>query len=421
MKKNLRKFIVVFVVLSIVVTSLVVPEREVKAQSYPRYSFSMSIKDGEACIVINGNHAYQLTKENTVSDGGFSSDCTLFLLFKNGLVFWYNYDNQGEDNIVLHYLDTNVSAFTRDCEDNINGYVLSDGKQKDIIKESEIKEVLENGDKEPVLAIPAELPTSTTIPSIDLVPTATPERTIDPTVIPTSIAKVTDEPEEIPEVTLSPIEKVETSVDVKNNNTIIFYYEQEQYILSENKIVDKAGLDNKRTVWIRYVDGSIYYWNHAFQKDESKVNLIKLTDSSNCLLTDSHGVVTAWYNNKAKKQKLLTISQIYEEVKAKSYKVTTSGTYIKFYIDNKKIDTLRLKGSKLTYHNLVIKNVKYATINLNGNVVIITKAGKLIVINRITMEQKTIKSGIKNFQYTSKNVAKYAVKKNGSKINLKAY
>ena len=63
MKKNLRKFIVLFVVLSIVVTSLVVPEREVKAQSYPRYSFSMSIKDGEACIVINGNHAYQLTKE----------------------------------------------------------------------------------------------------------------------------------------------------------------------------------------------------------------------------------------------------------------------------------------------------------------------------------------------------------------------
>ena len=55
MKKNLQKFIVVFVVLSIVVTSLVAPEREVKAQSYPCYSLSMSINDGKACIVINGN------------------------------------------------------------------------------------------------------------------------------------------------------------------------------------------------------------------------------------------------------------------------------------------------------------------------------------------------------------------------------
>lgn len=435
MKHLRKKLVVILVILSIVGTILVGPEGRaiVKAQSSPYYSLSMSIKDGEACMVINGNHAYQLTQEDTVSDGGFSSDCTLFLLFNNGLVFWYNYEYQGENNIVLHYLDTNVSEFIKNSEDKITGYV-SNGKQKEIIKEDEIQEILVTGDTEPVLSIPAGLPTETTIPTVPVatanattVPTADPTPTVVPTAVPTTIptitptAKVTEKPVEIPEVTLNPIQKVEESVSVEKNKTVTFYYEKEEYILSEEKIVDKAGIDNKGTVWIRYVDGSIYFWNHAFQKDESKVNLIKLTSSSTCLLTDADGVVTAWFNKKAKKKKLLTISQIYEKVKENSYKVTAYRTYKKFYIDNEKIDTLRLKNGKLTYHNLVVKNVKYATFNLNGNVVIITKGGKFIVINRFSMEQKTIKSGIKSFQYTSKNVAKYAINKDGSKINLKNY
>lgn len=432
MKENLRKLVVVTLILSIVVTSFVVPKRDiVKAQSSPNYySLSMSIKDGEASMVINGNHAYQLTEKKTVSDGGFSSECTLFLLFKNGMVFWYNFEHQGEDNVELHYLDTNVKGFTRDGEDHINGYVSNNGKQKDIITEDEIKELLAVGDTEPVLSIPASLPTETMTPSITarptvvpmttVTPTAVPTITTEPTIIPTATANVT-EPIEIPEVPLNPIQKVERKITVEKNKNVTFEYEEEQYKLSTGKIVDKAGLDNRGTVWIRYADGSIYFWNHAFQKDESKINLIKLTSSSNCLLTDADGVVTAWYNTKAKKQKLPTNEQIFEKVKENSYKIKTTKTYKKLYIDNKKIDELTLQSCTVTYNNLVIKNVKYATFNLNGNVVIITKTGKLIVINRFTMKKETVKAGIKNFQYTTKKVARYAIKNNGNKINLNNY
>lgn len=86
----------------------------------------------------------------------------------------------------------------------------------------------------------------------------------------------------------------------------------------------------------------------------------------------------------------------------------------------KKVDIFKLKKGKLTYHTVKTKDVKYAKFNEVGNLLYITKKGKGVVIDRITLRQKTIaKCGITKFGTTKRALAKYAYRKNGTRIDVR--
>lgn len=480
--KIFRKSRIALLVVLLMVLSLVVPEAgELKAESNNQSSLSMSVKNGMASMVINGTTIteYQLTENNTVEDGGFSADGTLWLLFKNNWILWYNYQYEGEGDIGLHVLDDQVQELTKDNNGDINGY-LKNGQNKDLLTTGQIKDIIEYGDCK--FAIPVKIGTTTPTTKPTYKVTATPIPTVKPT------STVVTSPTAKPTVTSTPIRNQYRISFKENKGKTILTLNGVEYEVTEESVTEDLGFDKNGTFFIltKPTEGGLLLWYSPAYQDLNKIQLYILDSNVTSLKKDNYNRIVGYVTGAGEEKELLTEEKVIEVINqgslpqigelpikatsstvapAKTAKPTTTATAAptktskptttvapnqtgkptvkpiakpEVYANsvttkgttkvlknsnNKQVDKLKLtKNGVLKYRSLTIKKVKFAEFNANGNVVIITKSGSLQVINQLTLKKKTIKKkSIKSFIYTGKGIAKYAVKKGNVKIKLSSY
>ena len=476
------------------VLSLVVPDvKKTRAESN-LFTLSMSVKNGMASIVINGANEYQVTDVNTVKDGGFSDDCTLWLLFNNNWILWYNYQYEGETDIGLHLLDGQVEKLTRDDDGDINGYVNKNGQNKDLLTENQIKDIIEYG-RDDKFAIPVKIGTASSTPipiptskvTVAPIPTSTPTIKSTATVVASSTVK--------PTATPTPVRNQYRISYKENNGKTTLTLNGIEYQITEESVTDDLGFETIGTFCLltKPTEGGLLLWYSPSYQELDNIQLYILDSNVTSLVKDNYKRIVGYVTGAGEEKELLTEEEIVEVINQGTLpqigelpiKATTSSTVVpdktekpivtvapektvkptstvaptktanptaepivtikptatpkeEVYADsvtskgttkvlknsnNKRMDILKLtRKGVLKYRGLTVKNVKFAEFNANGNVVFITKRGSLQFINQLTLEKKTIrKKNVKSFRYTSKGIAKYAVKNNKVKIKLNSY
>lgn len=493
--KIFRKSRIAVLMVLVMVLSLLVPDaKKVRAENNT-FTLSMSVNNGMASIVINGTNEYQVTEANTVKDGGFSDDCTLWLLFNNNWILWYNYQYEGENDIGLHVMDNQVEKLTRDNDGDINGYVNKNGQNKNLLTEDQIKDIIEYG-RDSKFVIPVKIGTSnsTTVPTPTYKVTVPPIPTSIPTI--KSTATVVASPTVKPTATPTPVRNQYRISYKENNGKTTLTLNGVEYQITEESVTEDIGFDTIGTFCLltKPAEGGLLLWYSPSYQELDNIKLYILDSNVTSLVKDKYKRIVGYVTGAGEEKELLAEEEIIEvinqgllpqigelpikattasstvvpdktvkptstvipgktvnptstveptktvnptadstatqkptttpeeEVYADS--VTTKGTTkVLKNSNNKLVDILKLtKKGVLKYRGLTIKKVKFAEFNANGNVVLIFKSGSLQVINQLTLEKKTIKKrNVKSFRYTSKGIAKYAVKKNKTKIKLNSY
>jgi len=495
--KNFRKCNVMLMVVVMVLT-LVIPlgNGRVQAESSNKFTLRMTVKNGMASIIINNNKEYQLTESNTVEDGGFSDDCTLWLLLKNNWLLWYNYQYEGDSKIGLHALDNQVEKLTRNAEGHIDGYV-SKNEKKNLLTENQIKDIVEYGESKFAIPVKIEEGIPTTEPTSTVAATETPKptTTIKPTA--TAVTIPTIKPTATATATLKPVvtpirNQYRISYQESNGKTMVTLNGVE-YEVTEKYVTEEIGFDNNGTLILltKNTEGGMLLWySPLYQKD---IQFYVLESNVKALVKENKKVV-GYVSENGSEKKLPTEEEIIKciqgllpqirelPIKAKigatsepqktvepvktleprktvsptvepketiipnrtasptvkptvtikpttkpfvyAYAVVTKGTKkVLNTSEDEEVDALNLTPrGKLKYKDLKINSVKFAEFNAKGNIVIIRNRGSFEVINHLTLKRKVIeRKNVKKFIYTSKGIAKYAVRKNGKKIKLDSY
>lgn len=306
--KIFRKSRIALLVVLVMVVSLVMPDAgELKAESNNQFSLSMSVKNGMASMVINGTREYQLTETNTVEDGGFSSDGTLWLLLKNNWIMWYNYQYEGESDIGLHVLDDQVEELTTDNNGDINGY-LQNGQNRNLLTVDQIKDILEYGDEK--FPIPVKIGSSTPKPAPKVTPTPTTAVAESPTVKPTATAITS--PTTKPTVTSTPTKnQYKMSFKEKNGKTTLTVNGVE-YEVTEESVTEDAGFDTNGTFFLltKPTEGGLLLWYSPSYQDLNNIQLYILDSNVTSLQKDDYKRIVGYVSESGVKKELPSEAEI---------------------------------------------------------------------------------------------------------------
>lgn len=395
---------------------------------YTQYELHMSINNGMVTVTITTDESneYQLTGTSVAKDGGFDSDCTLWLLLKDQSILWYNYEYQGEENIELHLLDTGATALVRNDEGRVIGYTKNN-ENKDILSEEQIKNIISEGTskgiKIPITAKPTATPTSkpTATPTATVTPTpkatATPKVTQRPTV--TVTATPTLKPTATPTSTATPRPTMTTKPTVTVAATPTLRPTAKATATPTSKPTSKPTATPKATATPKPTSKPTATPKPA-TKPTAKPTVKATATPKATTKPTAKPTLKPTATPKAKVTAKLTPTP---KATVYAYRVNTAGNLKELYNSKeKKVDYFNLKSGKLTYHGWIMKNVKKAEFSQKGNIMVITKSGKLMVINHSTMKIKNITKDIKSFyKYNSKGIPTYVTKKNGKKVKITKY
>lgn len=342
--------------------------------------------EGNTVIYTDTNNKqYILSSNGTVDKAAVDNLKTVYIRYSDGSIKYWNYQLQKDDsNIKLHELTSKSNSLLINSEEQAVAWYDSEGNLRELLTIEKIKEILNSS-------------TNTT--------------------------------------------KIQKGIKCEGNVVIFTDDNNKQYILSSNSSVDKVAIDNIDTVYIRYSEGDIKYWNYKLQKEEITINLHELAGKSSSLLVNSDNQAVAWYDSTGKMQKLLSIEEINlvlhpvnsntstnntttQKKVVRNYRSVPKGEYMELHNSkDQRVDYFKLTNEgKFSYHGIVIKNVKVAQFNEKGNVILVTNKGKNIVINHVSLKRKTIKkSGVSKLSYTNRGLAKYAVKKNRTRYKVNKF
>lgn len=306
--KIFRKSRIALLVVLLMVLSLVVPEAgELKAESNNQFSLSMSVKNGMASMVINGTTIteYQLTETNTVEDAGFSADGTLWLLFKNNWILWYNYQYEGEGDIGLHALDDQVQELTKDNNGDINGY-LKNGQNKDLLTTDQIKDIIEYGDCK--FAIPVKIGTTTPTTKPTSKVTATPIPTVKPT------STVVTSPTAKPTVTSAPIRNQYRISFKESKGKTLLTLNGVEYEVTEESVTEDLGFDKNGTFFLltRPTEGGLLLWYSPAYQDLNNIQLYILDSNVTSLEKDNYNRIVGYVTGAGEEKELPTEEKVIE-------------------------------------------------------------------------------------------------------------
>ncbi len=417
-RKNFKNFLVAIMVAVSMATVTVAVPAVTEAATYTKDNLSLSINEGMAVLTVNtanGAQTYQLTKALVTKDGGISADGTVYLIWMNGSIYWYSYQYQ-LGNIKMQFLDKGAIALVTDSNGNITGYETTSGS-KSVLTIEQVKEKLG-----------VSTNTGNTGSTSSTGSTGSTGNTGS-----TSSTGSTDNTGNTGNTNT-----VDGKTVTVNNGTVVLKVVAngvtQSYTLATNTAIVESGIDKNNTIWVRYANGTLNFWNYDLQKSENSIKLHTATNNATALVV-ANNLVTGYYvAGKSSVQSLLTLQEIdkivnppvTEETTPKvtyAYRIVTKGSYVELYNSNdERVDIFKLDNGKITYKGTkVLENVKYALFNSKGNLLAITKKGSLIVIKHSSLSKKSIATKISHFNYSKRGLALYAVRKSGTRFKVTKY
>ena len=348
--------------------------------------------ENNAVIYRNNGYGYVLSQGSAVDKAAEDNSNTVYIRYTNGKIKFWNYD--------LQKGDSNIQVKLYDLTNESNGLVIdANGKAIGWYDRS--------GNIQPLLNF-----------------------------------------EQIKSIIAGTFE--DKSVSYTNNNVIFKAIENgvtKSYVLKSNVVLDKVQKDKNNTVWIRNINGKLDIWNYDLQKSESEIKLHTVTDKSTALVVENGLVVGYYVSGSTVMLPILSLEEIKEIInptintqptqptqpnkptenvtkKTKyAYGVKANGYYLDLYNSKgKRVDRVKFKDGKVNYHGIVSKNIQKVAYNEKGNIMLNTKKGGFYTINHNTLEKKLRKkSGISHFNYTSRGLARYAVRNSGTRFSIKKY
>ena len=346
--------------LTIMMVMVMMTPVTVKAATCENQRFALNVnKYGMATLIEKTEDmTYQLTKAMTTEEGGIddASD-TVYLRFKDGSLYVYSPKYQKDKE--LHFLEENVVKLIFDNDKRLQGYQTADGSSKALLEEESVKNLVQK------------------------------DETVD---------------------------RDENTGDKKNTNNSSNGNASDKTAKSD-VFVSNEGNDNKTTVDNTAVGSGSEKNNNVnvLNNGNNNTNYVQNKTDTNPkepnvnVINNGNGNTTTVVNNVTTNNIIKKTTKVIRNYRMKGKALYNS--------KGKKVDIFKLKKGKLTYHTVKTKDVKYAKFNEVGNLLYITKKGKGVVIDRITLRQKTIaKCGITKFGTTKRALAKYAYRKNGTRI-----
>lgn len=270
-KRNFKKLMVTLLAVMMFFTS--VPSTAMAAT----YSYtiggiqrSLDVTNGKTTLDVDGK-SYDLTKALVTKDAACAEDGTTWVLYKNGAVYWWNYDLQGNETVItLHKYTTGVDSLEIEG-DYVTGLNLATGLTVNILS-------LEGQKK--VLGITSE-PSQPTDPSNPTQPDGKPNQPTEPS-NPEEPSKPSQptKPEQKPNQSTTQPSKTTTK---KNTTTAkigkVIHKGRTYYVYStKGKVITKFSLTRKggKFTWRGYTMKNVMYVG-IIKKSKNVVVLTKKT------------------------------------------------------------------------------------------------------------------------------------------------
>ena len=482
MKKNIRNFLF-FVTLCLVVA--LVPMKKTNAATYTAGDLSLSITDGQAILTMINDSSVapiQLTKKLVTKDGAIDPETgTVYLRWMSNSLYAYNYTLQKSDakvNLIL--VDTGVTSLEISSS-NVNvltGYYTSAGK-KSLLTFAELKSKLgieeteeekkkrEAEEKAAEEAAKKAAEEAAAKKAAEEAAQKAAEEAAAKKAAEEAAQKAAEEAakkkaaeeaaqkaaEEAAAKKAAEATKTQTqqqNATVKDGVSLKMESGKAVYAVTKSgktvnyvmplKNVDRYGIDKNGTLWIKGQKGCLYLWNYELQSSASTIKLIRVT-SKKCtgLAFSSSGKVTGYYLagstvkknvwSKSKIKKALA-GKTTVATKTKEKVTTTSKQYTVVAYKNtrklmsttgKKKDSFRIKNNAILYHGVRYRNVVTAVFNEKGTLLLLVKNGDLVSVNRSSFKITVRAKNVSHFNYTKWGTARYAVKKDGTRIKVSKY
>lgn len=367
MKKQIKRILAVVVTVCILAGTV---SSQVLAATYSKNGIEISINEGAVKLVADGAE-YQLAGKLVVRDAWIDQNGTVYLWYRNNRIKFCNYGYQGAEVTNLQLLE-NAQEIVKD-DDEVVGYKTETGDTKALLTDEEVRKLLK------------------------VVETPTQEDNDSQT----DEARTTDTNTNASDTSSETTEKrdVDITNDGNGNSTKVDNTDSGKDTGKQNNVSVINKGDNNTTEVTNKVNESD---STGKKNDVSVIN----NGNGNTTVVNNTTNITNTIKKKAKKV-------------VRNYKVAKNGSVISLLSSKKKeVDKATLKKAVLKYHTRKVKNVKTALFNGRGNMIVFTKKGKLVKIDHNTFKVKTISKGITKIEPTSRGLAKWAYRKDGTRFSV---
>ena len=469
---KVRKLITTAVVIAMI-TTLISPVLSIESKATVS-KLTIGMTRGALRATIDGEE-YLLTEEFVANEYGLGAGGTIWVILRDGSILWYSYHYQDRAYGVWFNLWDYGTSLIKDDMDNVVGYINSEGQTIGIPSVDTIKEVSEAGI---ISTIETPITSDTLEPGVTIPPRA--YYLILKNQIGEMMLEIIYDYTDTYKITEQGVGKeagfdsIKTLWLILENGSLLWYsYEYQgsddiqfhlldtgvtELVRENNKVVGYVkdnqnknipSIDELRSVISEGIEGikiPITVSSEIPTATATPEPTVTVTPEPTATATPEPTVTvtpeptataipvptaTATPKPMATATPKPTATAI-PTVTAKptatpkptvyAYKVKASGSKKNLYNSKgKKVDTVKLKNGKLTYHSLSMKNVSKVEFSKKGNLLVITKKNKLYVINHNTMKKKLISTKVKKFTKKSKGIPTYVIKQSGKKLKVTKY
>lgn len=349
----------------VMVLTMFVPTIVAKAASYDytinNVKRNISVVDGKTTLTV-GDNSYELTKKLVAADAALDQYGTAWILFKNGAIYWWNYDLEKDSAMItIHGLKSSTGnqvyasnfIFESDDDVTVTGYQTASGAKFNLLSLEDIKKLLSIDNNN----------NGSTSGDGNKDNTGNNDSNNNGNNGNTSSGDANNDNTNKDDTNKDDGKKDNDTNNSSNNN--------------QNSSNNNTNNGN---------NGSSNTNNSGSQSTTTST-----TTSSTGNYEDNDSSVTTTTTTVVDKDGNKTTTTTVVKKSIKCTRVTHNGSYYYLWNNNKKITTVRLKKGKLSWRGYTCKNVKtVGFIKKSQNLVVMTKSGKVFTLNLEDMTKKTI-------------------------------